>query len=505
MTRWDVHNGNESPTTRFLERFQNALVHAEGTQADTTGSDHRRPGPLEALRTWQSEPRALYTYPMVLLSNVPTIPDDSELDWLDLSFPTTFKRHILVNQFATVGETAGLLPPYLQIARACIAYASFSSEEKQARATTDGIELANAGDALFTAGAHLWAVMLEVDNREARMLEAVVAAVLLVTYGLFSNERRVRKKSAGLLCNVVTISRRLHLHDGSASGSTHSEVFDRDQRTRTSLFAYLLLLDMLQAARSGDSPMYSTTELHMRMHGSDVSFRLAYSSIIHGYALPEEIKSREDALVLLTAIMSDSLYAQRTHFLVAENNLCGSSAASASSPRTPYLPLTAKSESARLSAVFEAALLRWHRQFERSAGSALLVLYYFAQLQQLCPGSWQLPAMAGHGVLHTTKIPEHLRRDHAIPEQAVETAWQILEHFDQCLQSPDGRLAIWLPMSLFMSALVVWRHISLDRSRRGTLKMLDMFKIRLTELPWPCCTEMVRTLARLSRPQSDDA
>ena len=33
-TRWDVHNANESPATKFLDRFRAALLHSESVEAD---------------------------------------------------------------------------------------------------------------------------------------------------------------------------------------------------------------------------------------------------------------------------------------------------------------------------------------------------------------------------------------------------------------------------------------------------------------------------------------
>ena len=102
---------------------------------------------------------------MVLLSNVPPIPNEDELARLQASFVDTFQRHFLLSCIGTGINATGLVPPYLQIAQACIA--SVIASDNPASATTSY--------ALFISGAHLWSVMLEVDNREARLTEAVIA------------------------------------------------------------------------------------------------------------------------------------------------------------------------------------------------------------------------------------------------------------------------------------------------------------------------------------------
>lgn len=165
---------------------------------------------------------------MVLLSDVPEIPSEEELERLGAVFFTSFKQHILLAAVDMADSFSNLLPPYLQLAIACLGSAISCSQDINVSPTaTDTIHGEESANIFFT-GVNLWSVMLEVDNRETRLLEAVVAvsfvhsncpatterlvltrsfqASLFVTYGNLSANRDVRRKSSGVLCNVVTVS-----------------------------------------------------------------------------------------------------------------------------------------------------------------------------------------------------------------------------------------------------------------------------------------------------------
>lgn len=69
------------------------------------------------------------------------------------------------------------MPPYLEFGLACLGIAA-SQHHVLASETThndwSGLKKASAFE-LFLAGHGLWGVMMEVDNREARLLESVLA------------------------------------------------------------------------------------------------------------------------------------------------------------------------------------------------------------------------------------------------------------------------------------------------------------------------------------------
>ena len=166
-TRWDVENANDVPEPTVLDRFRSALIH----ECEDISLD------LDLHATYDTEVGQRggqpYTYPMILLSKVPTLPSDDDLDCLRRSFSFNFGRHIFVKDFEPASYSVnGLTPPYLQLALACIASVFSGSVDSGARKAVSSD--------LFIAGVNVWAVMLEVDNREARSSKAVVAVRLRV-------------------------------------------------------------------------------------------------------------------------------------------------------------------------------------------------------------------------------------------------------------------------------------------------------------------------------------
>ena len=112
---------------------------------------------------------------MVLLSGCPIYPPESELERLQAVFLTSFKQHIFIDAVDVVDSAICALPPYLQLAIACMSSATSFKTDTSPYAQAVGTNQAEVSAGLFVAGVSLWSVMLEVDNREARLLEAVVA------------------------------------------------------------------------------------------------------------------------------------------------------------------------------------------------------------------------------------------------------------------------------------------------------------------------------------------
>jgi hypothetical protein len=118
---------------------------------------------------------------MVLLSDAPTIPSEDELAQLQSIFPASFGRHILLDALDVLDPTQASMPPYFKIALACLS--SATSSVTSAAGHMNGITTLQpeASSALFFASINLLSVMLEVDNREARLIEAVVAVRTIPT------------------------------------------------------------------------------------------------------------------------------------------------------------------------------------------------------------------------------------------------------------------------------------------------------------------------------------
>ncbi|KIW92099.1 uncharacterized protein Z519_07083 [Cladophialophora bantiana CBS 173.52] len=507
-TRWDVHDANESPAITFLDRFRAALLHTEGAEDDAS---HDVDSVIDSSENMDETSIREYTYPVVMLSEVPIILPEEEMAQLQQLFFASF-NHIFINAVDVANWPSNPLPPYLQYALACLGAAAPAQASNTGTYTVaNGTDPADVAAGLFIAGARLWSVMLEVDNREARMLEAVIAASLLITYGVLSTDRAYWRMSSVLLCNVVTISRRLHLPEGCSALYTSSELPEKDVTIKSSLMSYLLLLDTIHAVHYGLAPHFSRTELFIRMPSSNHQFRTLYNSLTHGYALPQDVRSREDSLLLLTVLLSDTIYTQRCHFSMPFFTDCQVDVADKSSSnrmplRNPYVPLTSQSEYSRLSADLLAALCRWEQHFQRHVGTDVLAFFYFVKLQLMCPELGKLPRLAGYGTAssfrESQRNPSPYVEQIDIPDKAMELAWLVLDHCDGHSQAPERRLAVWLPVILFLSALVAWQKLHsrpIAGLKYGSLKVLGMYRDEIAKLPWPCCVEMTNTLDRLMK------
>jgi hypothetical protein len=111
---------------------------------------------------------------MIMLSGLPPLPPAEEIASLQASFFTSFKTHIFLNTIQIFGASQELVPPYLELACACVASAG-SQLSYQRRVQQNSTSCSPITYNLFLIGSRLWSVMLEVDNREARLIEAVVA------------------------------------------------------------------------------------------------------------------------------------------------------------------------------------------------------------------------------------------------------------------------------------------------------------------------------------------
>ncbi|KAJ9608015.1 hypothetical protein H2200_007003 [Cladophialophora chaetospira] len=173
------------------------------------------------------------------------------------------------------------------------------------------------------------------------------------------------------------------------------------------------------------------------MPTSNHHFRSVYNSMVHGFALPADVKSSEDALIVLVALLSDIIYMQHCHVPGIQ--------AGKGQPENPFLPLSVQGERDRLNAEMLAALSRWELQFKHQVGKDLLALYYFAHLRLTCHGLEDLNHAAMSGLKSSSIEPIE------VPDKALDLAWLILEH---CHGLPeDQRVEIWLPVVLFQSAL----------------------------------------------------
>jgi hypothetical protein len=277
----------------------------------------------------------------------------------------------------------------------------------------------------------------------------------------------------------------------------------------SSLMSYMFLADVISALHCDATPNFSTTELNIKMPSSSYQFRTIYS-LIHSHGpLPEDVRSREDSLLLLTALLNDIIYVQRSYpidSLVSASH-DGTTSSSKDVPlRNPYAPLSSVSERSRLNDALDTALDRWKEHFQQAAWRDIFTLYYFCKLQLTCPDICDLPSLAGY-MTSRDSIPQSATsrrngRRLEIPDEAMDLAWLVLDNCNFQSETFGRNLAIWLPVVLFQSALVIWQRLrfrSPTDIKHGTLKILGLFKNEIAQLPWACCLEMVITLDRLMK------
>ena len=268
----------------------------------------------------------------------------------------------------------------------------------------------------------------------------------------------------------------------------------------------MLLIDVIYAVHCDFAPTYSTNELIIKLPSTRHQFSTVYNSLTHGFTLSHDIKNQEDALLLLTALLSDVLYIQRCQLSLPgisdhqPHTWDDNSSREHKVLYNPYSPLSSMSEFPRLQSEMAAALARWEKHFHGVVENNVLALYYFTKLQLSCPEIRELPRMAGYGVANGFKATHIQPKQFDIPDQTMDLAWLVLDHCDKSSRSGSAQLSIWFPAVLFMSALVIWHRlqprVAIDRSQ-GTLRMLGPFRNEIARLPWPCCVGMARTLDQL--------
>lgn len=273
--------------------------------------------------------------------------------------------------------------------------------------------------------------------------------------------------------------------------------------------SYIFLTDIIHAIHCGTPPTYSTTELNIKMPSSNHQFRTIYALLHSQGPLPKDVRSREDGLLLLTALLCDTIYIQRCYLPLTPMDSARQGPQDDLPLCNPYAPLSSQSEHFRLDASLHAALGRWKQHFQPHVGKDILALYQFCELQLACPNIWELPHLAGY--MATAPTTELIRmraegRQHqpGISDEAMNLAWLVLDNCNMETESPQRKMAIWFPAVLFSSALVIWQRLrfrSPTDMKYGTLKMLGMFKSEIAQLPWDCCVEMQNTLDRLMKEQ----
>lgn len=117
---------------------------------------------------------------MVILSDLPSLPNDEVLDRSHALFLNSFKRHLFLNRIAIPAPSSGrLIPPYLRLALACLGRTlSRVPQPLVAGPSPVSTSPEDLASNLCLSAMRLWGVMMEIDNREARLVDSVLAVNL---------------------------------------------------------------------------------------------------------------------------------------------------------------------------------------------------------------------------------------------------------------------------------------------------------------------------------------
>lgn len=116
--------------------------------------------------------RPNFTYPVSLLSSFPNHPLKSDLAHLRRVYTQVCNDHSFFRRISLPLVSREVVAPPLSFGLACLGAVHVRRPAEESRN-------------LFIAGADLWAVMMEVDNREARSLDMITAVGLntRISYG----------------------------------------------------------------------------------------------------------------------------------------------------------------------------------------------------------------------------------------------------------------------------------------------------------------------------------
>lgn len=288
-----------------------------------------------------------------------------------------------------------------------------------------------------------------------------------------------------------------------------AESSNTDERYR--VFGCMLLISVLTALHL-DMPCYLTSnEVGFQMGPAPVHFQEMYANLLDDDSiLAPAPGSREDAVLFLTTILSDSTCVRRymgglSDHVARQLQKLGQGHLETSPIYNPYPVFSPPSEYRRVSEQLSGALDRWKERFGSVVGRDELTLYYFCRLYLSCPHLSLLPKLAGYSpAIQTAGVQKELNplEKTSISDESVQFAWAVLDHADGRSDADQVLCPIWFPLSVFFAALVVWARTwlheeTLPYDKPSGLKQLMAFKLELDRMPWPCCLEMSSTLDRL--------
>jgi hypothetical protein len=492
--RDDVRDANELPDSTFLQLFKSALL-SNSTATENTQRQGRKSHrilknitPVHVTGAQDGNPNNL-SYPVALLDGCPRVPLASELEALRIAFFEGFRNHVFFNAVYVPGSSQEILPPYLDLAFACLASTQLES--------TFQTDLIDTGDGstrssrLFLTATRLWNVIVEIDNREARRMEAVLSISLLATYGVLSANMVIWQSTSIQLGYLEPMIRRLRLHDHGMECKPKNVTTEARDRIGP-LMMYIFLLDTVRGLHFNTTTLFVTSELFFPMSNDTFQFNTIYSNLMAKVPeLPGNL-TQTDGLFLLVALTADLILVNKSFRGVLPE---------AKGSLEQFIPFSPECEYGRMLKTISTSLDCWRVVFLWQMDNHTRALYNFCRLLHDFPLVCELPKLAEYSPASNAAATEAL--DKSVPEapdKAVDYAWQILENASST--STQGSLApIWLPIVTFLAALTIWSKLRSGscpaKSGLGSLRILSLFITEIERMSWPCCREMSQTLHSL--------
>ncbi|KAB5576325.1 hypothetical protein GE09DRAFT_1185078 [Coniochaeta sp. 2T2.1] len=476
----DVASASERPDPALLSNFKRVLMASD----DAIGVEA-----LVHIHLKERQPRwsGKYTYPLALLSSFPKLPEPDRIADLCRLFPKACLQHVFFEHFPSSALSHDSIAP-LRFGIAALASVSCGG----------GI---NEVETLYRAGASLWPTMVEVDNSLARSIEMLLAAVLLIPCGVLAATESLRTRASLLLPSSITIARRMQLHNPGQLGP--------GLRQRLASYSPLLwslwLWDMLHALHSDHTLNVSSTEVQGDLPSTTTPFHHVYRDLLQDhvngrqpllFTLDGE-SSRDQALLLLLAILTDSITARRS--LDSPSNAVNP-AHPVAYKLNPFILYSDQAELARIQAQLSLALDRWDVKFGALVSPDIKALALYCRLYLSCPvlSTLHRAVLDNHAISPNLSGPSF---NISVSDESVNYAWAILDTAAGGL--PQSSLCpAWMPICVFHAALVVWANIRSDKgggagARHGSIRALLAFKVELEGMQWPCCGNMAAALQDL--------
>lgn len=211
--------------------------------------------------------------------------------------------------------------------------------------------------------------------------------------------------------------------------------------------------------------------------------------------------SRELAVLLLLATLSDTITLYRSLESSAENI---SIPDTRSHQHNPFVPFTAYAELEQMRIQLNLALDRWHSIYLPHLTPEILALYQYCRLFLSHPSLLHMKRIASDRIANPKQPFSMATLQDMLPSDfSISTAWSILEYAAKIPRKSRNCSVIWMPVVVFHAALIVWARIYVSQSSgdnegaSGSALTLAVFKGELETMKWPCCADMASFIDRL--------